>query len=397
MSRSSRALRRLLTPVALAGAAALPASAGAVVADADPAPAAASPSPATAPARPVVDAVTCRTACAGLARAVRGSHVRITGSGLGDVRRVVFLGRRGRRDDVSTGAVPVSPTGAELTIPGRASTGRVAAITASGARSPRSGSSLEIVQAATGATGPVVQARADVARLRPDAGRTPSVSFYVGGAAPADVDVDVLRASDRARVWHTVVPGVAPGTVGSVAWPGGAAEPEGRYVFRVSAGGSSAAGAARAAASATPAPARAPFWLVRSVFPVAGPHRYGEGFGASRSGHGHEGQDVFATCGTPLLAAHDGKVRFVGFQAAAGNYLVIEPVGGGPDIAYMHLRDAPLVRAGAPVARGQRVGFVGDTGDAVGCHLHFELWTAPGWYRGGHAVDPLPTLRAWDG
>ncbi len=147
---------------------------------------------------------------------------------------------------------------------------------------------------------------------------------------------------------------------------------------------------------ATPASARAPFWLVPSVFPIAGPHRYGEGFGASRSGHGHEGQDVFAQCGTPLRAAQDGTVRFVGFQAAAGNYLVIAPARRGPDIAYMHLRDAPLVRAGAPVARGQRVGFVGDTGDAVGCHLHLELWTAPGWYRGGHAVDPLPTLRAWD-
>jgi murein DD-endopeptidase MepM/ murein hydrolase activator NlpD len=39
---------------------------------------------------------------------------------------------------------------------------------------------------------------------------------------------------------------------------------------------------------------------------------------------------------------------------------------------------------------------VGETGRASGCHLHFELWTAPGWYKGGRAVDPLPTLRRWD-
>jgi murein DD-endopeptidase MepM/ murein hydrolase activator NlpD len=39
---------------------------------------------------------------------------------------------------------------------------------------------------------------------------------------------------------------------------------------------------------------------------------------------------------------------------------------------------------------------VGDTGRASGCHLHFEEWTAPGWYAGGKPFDPLPDLRAWD-
>jgi len=45
---------------------------------------------------------------------------------------------------------------------------------------------------------------------------------------------------------------------------------------------------------------------------------------------------------------------------------------------------------------GQAIGNVGDTGDAHGCHLHFELWSAPGWYTGGAAVDPLAFLKAWD-
>jgi murein DD-endopeptidase MepM/ murein hydrolase activator NlpD len=46
---------------------------------------------------------------------------------------------------------------------------------------------------------------------------------------------------------------------------------------------------------------------------------------------------------------------------------------------------------------GRRIASVGRTGRADGCHLHFELWTAPGWYRGGRAYDPLGKLRQWDG
>ena len=44
---------------------------------------------------------------------------------------------------------------------------------------------------------------------------------------------------------------------------------------------------------------------------------------------------------------------------------------------------------------GQPLGFVGDTGSASACHLHFEIWTEPGWYNGGSPVDPLPILRTW--
>jgi len=62
----------------------------------------------------------------------------------------------------------------------------------------------------------------------------------------------------------------------------------------------------------------------------------------------------------------------------------------------MHLRQPALVVTGETVYTGQQIGEVGDTGDAVGCHLHFEEWTQPGWYKGGHPYDPLPDLKRWD-
>ena len=39
---------------------------------------------------------------------------------------------------------------------------------------------------------------------------------------------------------------------------------------------------------------------------------------------------------------------------------------------------------------------VGDTGNASTCHLHFEIWSNPGYYEGGSADRPEPYLRAWD-
>ena len=62
----------------------------------------------------------------------------------------------------------------------------------------------------------------------------------------------------------------------------------------------------------------------------------------------------------------------------------------------MHLRDPALAGKGARVRTGDPIGFVGDTGDASGCHLHFEEWAAPGWYTGGAPFDPLADLKAWD-
>jgi murein DD-endopeptidase MepM/ murein hydrolase activator NlpD len=135
------------------------------------------------------------------------------------------------------------------------------------------------------------------------------------------------------------------------------------------------------------------------VFPVRGRHDFGGSgarFGAGRSGHSHQGQDVFAACGTPLVAAQGGRVEYAGWHDAAGNYVVITGAQSGEDYVYMHMSDRSALSAGDPVQTGQQIGTVGETGNARGCHLHFELWSAPGWYKGGAPYDPLPKLRAWD-
>ena len=135
-----------------------------------------------------------------------------------------------------------------------------------------------------------------------------------------------------------------------------------------------------------------------AMFPIDGPHdlsRWPDNrFGGGR---GHLGQDMFADCGTPVIAAQSGRITFAGYQGAAGNYMVIRSKESGEDQVYMHLLNPPRFAIGDQIEMGQRIASVGRTGRADGCHLHFELWTAPGWYRGGRAYDPLGKLRQWDG
>lgn len=135
-------------------------------------------------------------------------------------------------------------------------------------------------------------------------------------------------------------------------------------------------------------------------FPVAGPHSFGNAadrFGAPRSGHVHEGQDILAASGTPVVVPVAGTITVRAYQAAgAGNYLV-EHGSDGRDYVFMHLlTGADRVAQGSTVRAGQQISQVGATGDAQGAHLHFEIWPN-GWYaKGSHPVDPLPYLRAWD-
>jgi murein DD-endopeptidase MepM/ murein hydrolase activator NlpD len=130
------------------------------------------------------------------------------------------------------------------------------------------------------------------------------------------------------------------------------------------------------------------------TYPVDGAHTYGDGFGDR--GGGHKGQDVMADCGTPLRAVKDVTVRRVATEAAAGRYIVLHDADSSEDYVYMHMSTVDVAVGDAPEA-GEKVGDVGRTGDATACHLHFEEWTEPGWYAGGHAKDPLPFLRSLGG
>jgi murein DD-endopeptidase MepM/ murein hydrolase activator NlpD len=133
------------------------------------------------------------------------------------------------------------------------------------------------------------------------------------------------------------------------------------------------------------------------VFPVLGPHwsrGYVGEFGAPRSGgRTHEGFDIVAACGTPLVAVRSGRVLRSGFDPVLyGNYLLIHGEAEHRSYFYAHMPSSALVGRGDRVYTGQRVGAVGKTGNAqtIGCHLHFEI------HLRGRPVDPEPALQSWD-
>lgn len=135
-------------------------------------------------------------------------------------------------------------------------------------------------------------------------------------------------------------------------------------------------------------------------FPIAGPFGFGgEGarFGTPRNGHTHQGQDLTAVQGTPVVAPVSGEVQSVQYQASgAGHYVVLDGAGEDRDYVFMHLRSGSIpVREGQQVSGGARIGEVGNTGRSFGAHLHFEIWVGGGWFSGGRPIDPLPLLRQW--
>ena len=124
--------------------------------------------------------------------------------------------------------------------------------------------------------------------------------------------------------------------------------PEGSYLVRLGDGALSS--------SADPDPEEA-FEFRHHVFPIVGKHDLGRNpantFGGGR---GHQGQDMFANCGTPVRAAQGGEVDYAGYHSAAGNYIVIRGAGSGEDYVYMHLRDSSSLKKGDTVKTGKRIG-----------------------------------------
>jgi murein DD-endopeptidase MepM/ murein hydrolase activator NlpD len=219
--------------------------------------------------------------------------------------------------------------------------------------------------------------------------------YVIDGTQSRDVTVQAVHKHNHkiARTWHQN--NVDPGTEQTVKWggnkQGGGAAPKGSYIFRVKDGGQLAD---RSKANGDRSVKAYPY-----KFPVRGKHSYGDGVGAPRAGHTHQGQDIIASCGTKLVANRGGKIQYRGYQASgAGYYLVLDGKGTKHDYVYMHMKKKGRPKHGTKVKTGVELGYVSDTGDASGCHLHFEEWSKPGWYEGGHFMAAVTKhLKRWDG
>jgi murein DD-endopeptidase MepM/ murein hydrolase activator NlpD len=174
--------------------------------------------------------------------------------------------------------------------------------------------------------------------------------------------------------------------------------PAGSYRVRITAVNPRRLRAVRAATVtvAPPAPATA---VANGIFPLKGSYDFGgrdARFGAARQGHTHQGQDIAAAEGTPVVAPKSGTIHWRAYQAdGAGYYLVLDADGEDFMYVFMHLRQGSvLVSKGDAVTAGQQIAQVGNSGRAFGAHLHFEIWQGV-WYGGGKPFDPLPTLESW--
>jgi murein DD-endopeptidase MepM/ murein hydrolase activator NlpD len=363
-------------------------------------------------ATPKVAKVTCLRKCATKHRARGGSVLKIVGTALGGVNAVTYLGSYGSGDDATMKVRAGSDSRINARVPIGAVTGPIALTTSGGGHSaptkpililpplpPEPNAELSPVPGPGVAGAP--QLETGTSRTKAYVGARPGVtfSFRLSGASAAALKVELVSAVDGVAVKTWTPQQVAADQVQSISWDGrlgSAAAKPGRYSFRLTAASADGAEARNSQAGDI---GRDSFDLYDNIFPVRGRHDFGgpgAEFGAGRAGHMHQGHDVFAKCGTRMVAARGGRVKFKQYHAAAGHYIVIDGDGTDVDYVYMHLDQPSPFAEGDRVYTGQTIGAVGDSGNAEGCHLHFELWSAPGWYDGGKPFDPLPSLTAWD-
>lgn len=141
-----------------------------------------------------------------------------------------------------------------------------------------------------------------------------------------------------------------------------------------------ASSSAPAAAPATPPPAQVPS-ASGFIWPVNG--TFVSGFGM-RWGRMHQGVDITAPHGTPVVAVAAGTVLEAGWHGGFGNLVVVDH-GGGLTTYYAH-NSAFAVSAGQAVTQGQVIAFVGSTGNSSGPHVHLEV------HVNGTPVDPMGYL-----
>ena len=294
-------------------------------------------------AKPKVTKVSCLRNCASRARAQGGSTLKITGSGLAAAAEVVFNGSFGKGDDLAVRVRPGGDKRINARVPIGAITGPLTVMTAQGAASnptaplailpPPPPSPNAVLSPAPGPhdTGaPDIETGTSRTKAYVGARRAVTFSYRVSGALASALTVELVRASDGLAVKTWAPPPPPSGEVQSVSWDGRidklAAKP-GRYSFRLIA--ATAAGAQVRSAQVGDFE-RDAFDLYDHMFPIRGKHDYGgagAGFGTGRAGHSHQGHDVFAKCGTPMVAARGGRVKFKQYHAAAGNYLVVDGAG----------------------------------------------------------------------
>jgi len=122
-----------------------------------------------------------------------------------------------------------------------------------------------------------------------------------------------------------------------------------------------------------------------TICPVRASYTLSSGFGSrvdpftGRQGW-HNGLDIRATIGSPVVAPAGGSVSSVGYDGDFGLSIHVDH-GDGVQTVYCHLATA-LVHPGQSLHRGETIGTVGTSGRSTGSHLHFEVW------REGRAVDP---------
>jgi murein DD-endopeptidase MepM/ murein hydrolase activator NlpD len=226
-----------------------------------------------------------------------------------------------------------------------------------------------------------------------DQARAIRLRYRFAAEGRTGVRVEIVRRQGRKRIRTWRRPGELPYSRHERSWNAlerdGDVADDGGYRFRVGAFGrrSYAAGALK---------------LYGYRFPVRGRHGYGgylQSFGAPRSGgRRHQGQDVYASCGTKLEAARGGRIQAKDYDSALyGNYVVIDARRTRADHMYAHMPSPSPLGRGDRVHTGERIGAVGRTGNArtTPCHLHLEVW--PRGWRHGSPVDPKPALRRWDG
>ncbi|MDQ3646646.1 MAG: peptidoglycan DD-metalloendopeptidase family protein [Actinomycetota bacterium] len=121
--------------------------------------------------------------------------------------------------------------------------------------------------------------------------------------------------------------------------------------------------------------------------PVAGPVSFVDSWGAPRAGHTHQGVDMMAGYGTPVVAITSGTITYAAYDGSGGNMIFMT---GDDGHAYWYMHNQQNLVTSGRVAVGQQIATVGDTGNAEGSpHVHFEYH--PG---GGSAVNPYPLVAS---